>query len=165
MAKRKKRKKLPSFRLLERKADKAMSRYIRTISIKLYDKCPLCGINDIKCCFHFVSRRRKVIRWKEMNTVGACNTCNYIENYWADLSRAWFIKTRGVKAYLDLVEESKQSKNFSREELAEIAKEYQSKLAALEGNDVQAEEDPPDSHKSCTDSGTDTVTPGGAINP
>ena len=110
MAKRKK-KKVPlkkQIRRLEKKADKAFSEYIRAVSKKIYQKCPICNVNEIQCCFHFVRRRRKILRWDPRNVVGACHRCNYIEYRDPDLSRAWFIKDRGVNLYLEIVEKSKE---------------------------------------------------------
>jgi len=111
MAKKKKKKKVPlrtQLRRLEKKADKAFSEYIRAISKVEFGKCPLCNVNEIQCCFHFVRRRRKILRWDPKNVVGACHRCNYIEYRDPDLSRAWFIKTRGVDLYLAIVEKSKE---------------------------------------------------------
>lgn len=127
MAKKKK-KKVPLRKLLrrwERKADKAFSEYVRAFTkLTISPKCPLCGINEIQCCFHFIRRRRKVLRWDIRNVVGACHRCNYIEYRDPDLSRAWFLKTRGLTQYLDLVEMSKDTFIPTLEYLQQVTEDF-----------------------------------------
>jgi len=130
----KKKKTVPLRKLLrraERKADKAFSLYIRAIAKLSYEKCPLCNVKPIECCFHFVTRKRKIVRWDYTNAVGACNTCNFLENFWSDLSRAWYIKTYGVDQYLKLVEKSKEDFKPTVELLDKITADYKSRLAEL----------------------------------
>lgn len=127
MAKKKKKKKVPlkkQLRRLEKKADKAFSEFVRAYTKKYSSKCPLCGVGDIQCCFHFIRRRRKILRWEFNNVVGACHRCNYIEYRDPDLSRAWFIKTRGVDLYLTLVEKSKEQLIPTLESLQVIVDKY-----------------------------------------
>lgn len=141
MARRKRRKKPVLFRLMK-KADHALSQHVREETAKEYwGKCPLCGrgpliehkptkkdprllVPAIQCCFHFIRRRRKILRWRKENVVGACNRCNYIEYRDPDLSRAWFIKMRGVDLYLRLVDESKESFEPTEEYLRGIIQKY-----------------------------------------
>lgn len=127
MSKSRKKKKIPLRKLLrrlEKKADKVFSLYVREQTKATSPKCPLCGINEIQCCFHFIRRRRKILRWNVWNVVGACHRCNYIEYRDPDLSRAWFLKTRGLTLYLDLVERSKESFAPTVEFLESIIKQY-----------------------------------------
>lgn len=94
-------------RRLEQKADKALSLLVRELTRREYGgKCPLCGEGKIECCFHFVRRRRKILRWSLRNVIGACHRCNYVEYRLPDLSRAWFVRKFGAEAYLALVDES-----------------------------------------------------------
>ena len=83
-----------------KKADKALSEYVRFLTLAEYGKCPLCIINSIQCCFHFIRRRRKILRWDIRNVVGACHRCNYLEYRHPDPSRGWFIRKYGVDLYL-----------------------------------------------------------------
>ena len=127
----KKRKKLPSLRSLERKADKLMSLYVRAITIEKYGKCPLCGVNPVQCLFHIISRRRKIVRWNLGNAIGSCSPCNYVENYFSDLSRAWFIRNRGVNTYLRLVDEAMGRREFTREDMQYIIATFERLLQKI----------------------------------
>lgn len=131
MAKRKRKKRTP-LKKLELKADKALSNYIRALTIYAYDLCPLCNKNPVEVSFHFLSRRRKATRWVDHNVVGACRTCNYIEQYLPDWSRAWYIRTNGVDRYLTLVEEAKQDFIPTIEYLEGVVKTYTDLLTQLE---------------------------------
>lgn len=111
-------------RRLHKKADRALSEYVRAISIAEFNgRCPFCGRDPLLpvpskdgkkmrkngwVCFHFVRRRRKSVRWSLINVVGACAFCNRIEVGNPDPYRAWFIRHRGVDQYLALVEESEK---------------------------------------------------------
>jgi len=130
--KKKKRRKKPAIVRLQNKADKALSRYMRTLSEKKYGICPICNVKEIECCFHFISRRRKILRWDERNVVGACHTCNFIERRFPDLSRAWFIIENGVSLYLDLVVEAKKTFKPTTDYLEIKIAEYEKKLELLE---------------------------------
>ncbi len=63
--------------------------------------------------------------------VGACHKCNFIEYRDPDQSRSWFIKTRGVVLYLELVELSKQSFTPTVEFLEMIIDKYDKEKEAL----------------------------------
>lgn len=130
MARRKRRKRTP-LRKMELKADKALSDYIRAVTIWAYDKCPLCLKNPVEVSFHFVSRKRKATRWKDFNVVGACRTCNYIEQFLPDWSRVWYIRAYGVDQYISLVEQAKQDFTPTVEYLEEVVKTYTGLLQEL----------------------------------
>ena len=131
----KKKRKVPARVLLKRlakKADAALSIYTRESSKKQYGGvCPLCSVNPIECCFHFIRRKRKILRWTLENVCGACHRCNYIEYRDPDLSRAWFIRNRGVELYLQLVDRSKESFEPTAEFLQGIIDEYTNKLKSI----------------------------------
>lgn len=129
----KKRKKRPLIYRLKRKADQALSRYTQTKSKYLYnDKCPLCQQRPIKVCFHFITRKRLILRWDEQNVVGACKTCNFTEQFYPDPSRAWFIQQFSVELYLKLVATSKDSFIPTTEYLEKVILEYEGKLKVME---------------------------------
>lgn len=112
-------------RRLMKKADRALSVHIRHETGKGRNgMCPLCGKKKIKVCFHFITRRRKILRWREDNVIGACSTCNYVEQFYPDVSRAWFIRTYGAEKYLALVDESQQSFEPTVEYLQGIIDKY-----------------------------------------
>ena len=128
MAKKRK-KKLPSLRSLEKKADRLLSEYIREVTRREYFLCPLCDAGPIQACFHFITRKRKIVRWSVRNVVGSCHRCNFIEQFFPDLSRAWFIRNRGVQTYLDLVDEARGTRDFNREDMAAIIKTFEDLIA------------------------------------
>jgi hypothetical protein len=121
-------------KMLSNKADKIFSLYIRAQAKQLYnDICPLCGKKPIQCCFHFITRKRKSTRWDWNNAVGACHTCNYLENYFSDLSRYWYIKKFGVEQYLSLVEKAKADFTPTKEDLENVIITYSHLLNRLKG--------------------------------
>lgn len=117
-------------RRLEKKADAALSLYVRAKTIAEYKNCPLCGINPVQASFHFIRRKRKILRWDFRNVVGSCHKCNWIEYRFPDPSRAWFIRRYGVDVYLKLVDESLVTKNqYTLEELEGIIRNFTEELA------------------------------------
>lgn len=108
------------------------SLYMRKTSIQKYGLCPLCKQKPIDCNFHFVTRRRAIVRWSSKNTIGACKSCNWHENYYSDLSRAWYIREFGVEQYLALVDESKQDFVPTEEYLQGIISKYTQALQDLQ---------------------------------
>lgn len=119
---------------LSNKADKLFSLYIRARDNRLFNKvCPLCEKKPIQCCFHFITRKRKAVRWNVQNAVGACHTCNYLENYFSDLSRYWYIKKFGVNQYLSLVENGRQDFTPTKEDLENVIITY-NKMLLLESD-------------------------------
>jgi len=132
----KKRKKKPWRTVLSRKADKALSEYTREFTRRNYgDKCPLCEKKPIQCCFHFITRRRKILRWNGRNVIGSCHTCNYIERYFPDLSRAWYIRMFGVDAYLGLVDAARKNFEPTKAYLEDIIAHYKESLKILVNSD------------------------------
>jgi hypothetical protein len=124
-------------RRLHKKADSALSLFVRAITDREYGGlCPLCHVNPIECCFHFIRRKRKVLRWDIRNVVGACHRCNYLEYRDPDPSRAWFIRKFGVDQYLRIVDESKESFDPTIEFLQGIVDEYTELLRLFTTKDV-----------------------------
>jgi hypothetical protein len=133
MAKKKK-KKIPLRKQLSRahkKADKALSEFVREVARQAAGVCLICKVGPIQCCFHFVRRGRKILRWDLRNVVGACNKCNFKEYRDPDLSRAWYIRRFGVEQYLELVDKSVQSYQPTLEELQQIIDTYTTMLKAI----------------------------------
>jgi hypothetical protein len=94
----------------EKKADRALSKRVRQEVQDEYGGCPLCiAVGEegpVEVCFHFVTRKRKILRWRRENVTATCRTCNYLEQFFPDESRAWFIREFGVDKYLELVDEA-----------------------------------------------------------
>jgi hypothetical protein len=89
-------------------------------------------VNPIQACFHFVRRRRKILRWDLRNLIGSCHKCNWLEVRNPDPSRAAFIRARGVLLYLQLVDESIKPFDPSPEYLQGIIDLFTERLLDLE---------------------------------
>ena len=74
----------------------------------------------IECCFHFVTRSKYSVRWDLKNAVGSCHPHNYEMEFNPHPFIQWYIKTRGIAAYEDLLRRSNQIAKFSNEKLIEI---------------------------------------------
>lgn len=116
---------------LTRKATKIFNKYIREKAKLNNPVCPICKINPVQVCFHIVSAKRKSTRFDERNVLGACVPCNYQENYWSDVSRAYYIRTFGTEQYLSVVDKSKEDLVYTPEYLQNVIDTYQHKLANL----------------------------------
>jgi hypothetical protein len=120
--------KIKELRLLKKKADESLSKYVRKQTTEKYGQCPLCKEDrnrPVQACFHFVRRRRAILRWDIRNCIGSCHGCNYVEYRNPDPSRAWFIREYGVDKYLKLVDESKKDFEVTKEYLEGIIKKYE----------------------------------------
>lgn len=152
MAKKKKKRKIPlrvQLRRLKIKADKALSEYVREVARREYNnKCPFCHKDPTQpvwnekkkkwmqnkwVCFHFVSRRRKSVRWHEPDVIGACSFCNAKERSYPDPYRAFYIRKFGADKYLALVDKSLETFEPTLEFLQGIVNEYTERLRVLVG--------------------------------
>jgi hypothetical protein len=150
VAKKKKKRKIPlrtQLRRLAKKADRVLSEYARALAIAEYKgRCPFCGRDPVLpvpskdgkkmrkngwVCFHFIRRRRRIVRWVLENVVGACAFCNRIEVGNPDPYRAWFIRNRGVELYLQLVDRSNEQFEPTIEFLQGVVDMFASKLETL----------------------------------
>lgn len=128
----KKRRKKPLLVKLRKKATRVFNQYIREkAKIEESNLCPICRVNPIQVAFHIVSAKRKATCYDELNVVGACVPCNYQENYYSDISRAWYIRKFGVEMYLSIVDKSRQDFEYTVEYLTNIIDTYQQKLQQL----------------------------------
>lgn len=134
MRRRKKVSQKTQLRRLLKKADRAVSLYVRHITgLITGGKCPFCGVNPIECCFHFIRRGRKILRWDPRNLIGSCHRDNYLEYRNPDPSRAWFIRNRGLLLYLRLVDESAKAFEPTPEYLTCIIELFTKRLSELKG--------------------------------
>jgi hypothetical protein len=147
----KKRRKKSSLIQAMKACDRALSNFVRAQTIWVYGgKCPLCNRGPliplkitkknskaegpaIQCCFHFIRRKYKSLRWDIRNVVGACFKCNWTEYRDPDPSRAWYIRTYGVAAYLQLVDDAQKQYEPTVEGLNTLTIKYQQNLSQLEG--------------------------------
>lgn len=119
---------------LVRKATRVFNKYIRESAKIGSELCPICETNPVQVCFHIVTAKRRSTRFDERNVIGACVPCNYQENYWSDVSRAYYIRTYGVNQYLAIVDKSKEDFDFTVEYLEDIITRYGQKLKELNDN-------------------------------
>ena len=128
-------KKVPARTLLRRlhkKADKAVSEYVRAMTAAEYaGKCPFCRERPIEVCFHFVRRGRKILRWDLRNVIGSCSADNYHEYRNPDPYRAWYIRRFGVEQYLSLVDESAAAFEPTAEYLSGLVERFTAALETL----------------------------------
>ena len=137
-------------RRLSKKADAALSTYIREQTRLVYGECPFCHrtvvphkptkndprleVSALQCCFHFIRRKRKILRWDIRNVIAACNYDNYREYRLPDEYRAWFLRTYGVELYLELADKSKEDFEPTVEFLQGVIDKYTEELKLLLGN-------------------------------
>ena len=131
MAKKRK-KKVPirtQLRRAAKKAHRAMSLYIRAIFQDRYGHCPLCKVRPVQAVFHILrSKYVKSLRYAIKNVIASCHTCNWEEYRNPDPSRAWYIREYGVEQYLALCDDGLKVVEYSLEDYARIAKEYEDLL-------------------------------------
>jgi hypothetical protein len=119
------------YRKLTKMAALAFNQFIRERDSEIYPRCPLCNERPIQCCFHFCRYKWcPMTRLDEVNAVGACHKCNWIEYRNPDPSRAWYISKHGVQQYLDLVKRSKEKFVPTVEYLAKQIVRFDSSKAA-----------------------------------
>lgn len=142
-----KRRKKPLLARLKKQADKALSEYVRAVTLRTFGKCPICSNGPIECCFHFISRKRQILRWDIRNVVGACHRCNFMERYFlSDISRAWLVRNWGANLYLDLVADAIKPFKPTVPYLEGIIATYEKKLEELKEENsghTDAPQDPP----------------------
>lgn len=122
---------------LHKKADRALSLYVRAKTfVEFGGKCAICQVNPIEACFHFVRRRRKILRWDIRNVIGTCHRCNYLEYRNPDPSRAWYIRQYGLKRYLTIVDLSHTDFDPTPEFLQSVIDRFTYLLAYLKSMEI-----------------------------
>lgn len=114
------RKRLPSVKSLKRKADSFFSKFI----IARDKKCVLCSATTELTNGHLIKRGKMSTRYDEINCHALCSGCNYKDNFEPQHYSEWFIKKYGVEEYFELVDTSKEIKQFKRQDFLDIIKKY-----------------------------------------
>lgn len=133
---------------LKKKADKALSEYVRAVTIAEYGKCPLCldGVErPVEACFHFIRRKAAPwLRWVYENVIGSCHRCNWIEYRNPDPSRAWYIRRYGHERYLRLVDlaHPANKSELGENHLQTIVDKYTGLLLEINGTKLNPDEPP-----------------------
>lgn len=119
-----KRAKLPSIKSLVKKADILFARFIRQ---RGGNKCVLCGSTNNPTCGHLIKRAKKMTRYSTINCNVLCSGCNYKDNFDHEPYVLWWIEEYGLGAYKLMYEISQQFHKWTREELQEIIRQYETK--------------------------------------
>ena len=115
---------------LYKRADSAVSKYVRAITEEKYGGCPFCN-GEIQCCFHFIRRGYFPVRFNLDNLVGSCFACNGdMENNPVKYIQ-WFYKKRSKKLYNELMVKGYSTNKLENYELDEIRKKYEKKLTTV----------------------------------
>lgn len=119
---------LPHNKLLK-KAQAVFNAWIRRRDAK--QGCYAKELNTCKgsfCACHLFGVGKSAVRFDEVNVNGGCAYHNQIHDHTMrpqpQIYTAWFIKEYGSDMYLDLVDRSKMTKKWTREELINIIKKY-----------------------------------------
>jgi len=97
-----------------------------------YGPCITCGeyfhYDDLECG-HFRSRRHKTTRWVEENAHAQCTECNQKEDIAAYMIA--MLNLHGMDVASDIIEKSKVSYKFTKDEYEEMYKHYRAKVKKL----------------------------------
>jgi len=128
-----------SYSELEKLLDRDFSEYIRLrdANSQGYVSCITCGkyfywsdghhIN----CGHFISRKRKSVRFNEINCHGQCVTCNYHNHGEPDIYRYRLVEIYGKEVVENLESESRLGSRLSNEEMREKIVYYRNRVKLL----------------------------------
>jgi len=119
-------KRLPSISSLKRKADNVFSKWIRERDNNI------CVLKSEKCILtiqagHLIKRGKMNTRYDEENVHALCMYHNYLDFHEPQHYIAWFVKKYGSDKYLELVERSKQIRQFKRGNFIYIIARYENK--------------------------------------
>jgi hypothetical protein len=133
----KKKKKLVSMSLLEKKLDKIFSIYSR---LKDADEggtvtCVTCNVlkhwKDVDAG-HFIKRQYRSVRWNDMNVHPQCFRCNHFMGGRQDDYANFIIKTYGQESFNLLMASKYQIVKHTRSDLEEMIEEYSQKVKGME---------------------------------
>lgn len=105
-----------------RKADKAMSNYIRA-----RDPICYCGKPSDQNG-HFFSRRYYATRWDEDNCLACCSACNFLHNTNPEPMRRAIVARIGEERLAEMEELTKGPSGLKTSDILDIAEMYKKKL-------------------------------------
>ena len=117
-----------------KKLDTIFSKFIRLRDTDEYGngRCITCGewfrYKDLECG-HFRSRRHLTTRWREENAHAQCTECNQKEDIAAYMIA--MLNLHGMDVASDIIEKSKVSYKFTKDEYEEMYKHYRAKVKKL----------------------------------
>ena len=80
---------------------------------------------------HFVSRSYLATRWHPENVAPQCMQCNVFKNGNLAAYSAWGVNHYGMDWPSRMVSLSKETRKYSRTDLAQMVEEYEEKVRAL----------------------------------
>ena len=116
------RKRLVPLPRLIKKVDSIFSLWIRK---RDGEKCVLCGSRVRVQNGHLIRRGKRSVRFDDVNCHAQCSSCNYKHNFEPEHYTNWFIREYGSAMYEDLVDRSRQTKKWTRDELENLIKKYE----------------------------------------
>ena len=117
-----------------KKLDTIFSQFVRLRDTDEYGygACITCGeyfhYDDLECG-HFRSRRHLTTRWREENAHAQCKKCNQAEDIGAYMIA--MLNLHGMDVVSDIIEKSKVSYKFTKEDYEEMYKHYRKKVKEL----------------------------------
>jgi hypothetical protein len=115
-------------RLLVKKTDTAMSKYIRARDGYV---CVTCGSRDRLQNGHLFSRNAYSTRWLELNCHCQCSSCNMTHEYNPHIYTNWFIHKYGVEKYDELLFRHNQVVKYKDGDLIALEQYFTDKLNNL----------------------------------
>lgn len=111
------------------KLDTLFSLYIRLRDRRKYGGYCVFGCGkSIDCAFHFITRTKHSVRWREENAAGSCRGCNMRNEYDPHGYVQWYVKEHGQEAWDTLIRDGNKTAKFSMDDLLRIKEELEGKL-------------------------------------
>jgi hypothetical protein len=80
---------------------------IVSLIVRARDKrCVTCGSTEKLQCGHLITRSKYKVRWNLINCNTQCASCNLSHEYNPHPYTEWFITTKGLQTYKELIRES-----------------------------------------------------------
>jgi hypothetical protein len=103
----------------KQKLDINLNNLVRDIVFLRDKKCvcppPANGHNSVLQPGHLISRAAKTVKWDLRNVHAQCASCNLTHEHRPEIYTKWFIKSFGLNAYEELVDDSKPGKIYPYE--------------------------------------------------
>jgi hypothetical protein len=115
-------------RVLETKLDWLLSVYVR----RRDGACVICGATTGLTAGHWITRRKKRIRWDHRNVAAQCRSCNLAHNFNHQFYDMWMLKYRGAEVMRELTELSTEKAwKFTVDDLRDMVAQAEERLEAL----------------------------------
>lgn len=122
----KKRKKVNSRTLLERRLDSLVREIVLDRDGLCVCPAPKKGHGNALQCGHLISRAKKRVKWDLFNCNVQCNSCNFIHEHHPHFYTQWFLREFGSEQYTRVCKDSEEMGKGSVEELESLLSELTS---------------------------------------